>query len=76
MAKQPDDLVLRILKEIRQTLADHGRTLHEHGRRFDQVDRQLDEIHRGMVTALGPLDQCPCAPRHNPKRLKRLEEKV
>ena len=53
MAKQPDDLVLRILKEIQQTLADHGRTLAEHGRRFDQVDRQLDEIHRGMVTALG-----------------------
>jgi hypothetical protein len=45
MAKQPDDLVLRILKEIQQTLADHGR-------RFDQVDRQLDEIHRGMITAL------------------------
>jgi hypothetical protein len=45
MAKQPENLVLRILKEIQQTLA-------EHGRRFDQLDRRLDDIHRGMVTAL------------------------
>ena len=83
MAKQPENLVLRILKEIQQTLAEHGRTLAEHGRRFDQVDRQLDEIHRGMVTALGLGTNAHV--RHDTvqkqlddikKRLKRLEEKV
>ena len=46
MAKQPDDLVLRILKQIQATQA-------EHGKRFDQVERRLDEIHDGMITALG-----------------------
>ena len=46
MAKQPENLVLRILKEIQQTLA-------EHGRRFNQLDRRLGDIHRGTVTELG-----------------------
>jgi hypothetical protein len=76
MAKQPENLVLRILKEIQQTLA-------EHGRRFDQLDRRLEDIHRGMVTALGLGTNAHV--RHDTvqkeldgikKRLKRLEEKV
>ena len=76
MAKQPENLVLRILKEIQQTLA-------EHGRRFNQLDRRLGDIHRGTLAELGLGTNAHV--RHDTvrkeledikKRLKRLEEKV
>jgi hypothetical protein len=37
MAKQPEDLVVRILRDIQRTLA-------EHTKKFAVVDRRFDEI--------------------------------
>jgi hypothetical protein len=68
MAKQPDDLVLRSLREIQATQAEHGLTLAEHGQSFEEVKRRLDEIHQGMITSLGLANHAPCAPRHNSGR--------
>jgi len=53
MVKQPNNLVLRILRDTRSTQADHTRALAEHNKRFDQIERHLDEMHDGMITALG-----------------------
>jgi uncharacterized coiled-coil DUF342 family protein len=76
MAKQPDDLVLRILKDIQSTLADHGR-------QFEEVRQRLDEIHEGMITGLGlashahvRTDGIKKEIEDLKKRIKRLEAKV
>ena len=76
MAKQAENSVLRILKDIQSTLA-------EPGRRFDRVDTRLDEIHEGMITSLGLAshahvrnDTIQKEIDNLKKRIKRLEEKV
>jgi hypothetical protein len=46
MAKQPDDLVVRILGDIQQTQADHSR-------RFDDIERRLKDLDDGVIAALG-----------------------
>ena len=83
MPNEPDDLVLRILKEIQATLAEHGRTLTDHTRSFEDVKRRLDDIHEGMITSLGLAGRAHV--RHEviqreiddiKERLKRLEAKV
>ncbi|TPE53876.1 hypothetical protein [Amaricoccus solimangrovi] len=43
---EEDDIVLRLLREIRTDQLDQGR-------RLIKVERRLDEMHEGMTTALG-----------------------
>jgi hypothetical protein len=83
MAKQPENLVLRILKDIQATLAEHSKRFDKIDQRFEGVDRRLDEIHEGMITSLGLAGHAHV--RHDTiqkeidnlkKRIKRLEEKV
>jgi hypothetical protein len=46
MAKQPEDLVVRILRDIQGTQA-------EHTKRLDHIEDRLDEMNDGVVAALG-----------------------
>jgi predicted nucleic acid-binding Zn-ribbon protein len=83
MAKQPDDMVMRILQNIQQTLADHTRRFDGIDQRFDRVERQLEESNADMIAALGlashvnvrnagiqkDIDELK-------KRVERLEEKL
>jgi hypothetical protein len=76
MAKQPDDLVIRILRDIQSTLADHSK-------RFESVPERLDEINDGMIAALGLAshahvrdDSMKKDINDLKKRIKRLEAKV
>jgi hypothetical protein len=38
MANRPEDVVLRILREIQTTQVDHGRALAQHSREFGKLD--------------------------------------
>ena len=69
MAKQPEDLVVRILRDIQGTLA-------EHGRRFNRIEVQLEELHAGMIAALGLAQHADV--RHNvvDKRLNQLKAQI
>ena len=76
MAKQPDDLVLRILNDIQATQADHSK-------QFEEIQLQLEELHDGMITSLGLAshahvrnDTIQKEIDNLKKRIKRLEEKV
>jgi uncharacterized coiled-coil DUF342 family protein len=76
MAKSPENLVLRILKDIQGTLS-------EHGRRFDRVEQRLDDIHEGMITSLGLASHAHVRQDgmkkeidELKKRVKRLEQKL
>jgi hypothetical protein len=46
MAEVEDNLILRLLREIRAQQTDDGR-------RLQRVERRVDELHEGMVTAMG-----------------------
>jgi hypothetical protein len=53
MAKQPEDLVVRILRDIQSTLADHTKVLADHGKRFEHIEERFDDLQDGMIAALG-----------------------
>jgi len=76
MAKQAEDIAIRILRDIQATLADHGK-------RFDGLDLRLDEVPEGMLTAPGLAGHAHVRPDGIKKdidelkrRVKRLEAKV
>jgi hypothetical protein len=51
MAKEPNDVVVRILREIQTAVADHGRMLEQHTRYFEKLDIGQQEIRGSIVTA-------------------------
>jgi hypothetical protein len=50
MARQPENLVLRILKKIQEIQAEHSAQLKE-------IKERLDDVDDGIVTALGLATQ-------------------
>ena len=46
MAKEPVDATERILRQIQETQAEHGRLLHG-------MSKRLDEVRNGVIAALG-----------------------
>ena len=53
MAKEPNDLVVRILREIQAAQANQGKALDGHTREFQKIRSSLTEICESRVTALG-----------------------
>lgn len=45
MAEEPDNLVLKMLREMREILHDHTRRFEEHDRRFDELKKMLEHSH-------------------------------
>ena len=90
MAKEPENLVLQILRDIRATLDEHTRTLAEHSRAHAEHRQAFAEIREAISGAnsnaayaagfavLGRRDNDVTATRVNglEARVKRLEEKV
>jgi polyhydroxyalkanoate synthesis regulator phasin len=82
MARQPEDMVVRILQQIKATLADHGSMHEEHRQAFIRIERRLDEALDSSITAIGLASHANV--RHNTvreeieelkRRVERLEEK-
>ena len=46
MADEPDNLILRLLREIRETQVDHGE-------QSKLLNRRMDEVHETVYTAAG-----------------------
>jgi hypothetical protein len=69
MAKQPDELVVRILRDIQQTQADHSR-------RFDDIERRLKDLDDGVIAALGLATRADV--RHDAinKRIDALQARI
>lgn len=83
MPDEPQDLTLRLLREIRAKLDEHDKRFDRHDRRFDVLDKRLDEVRQGMTYALGIATHGNI--RHDvvqgklediEARLSRLEERV
>ena len=83
MPKQPEDLVIRILRDIQGTLSEHTKTLADHTKRFEQIEQHFDDLQEGMVTALGLASHAHVRDESMrkdindlKKRVKRLEAKL
>ncbi|MDQ3559768.1 MAG: hypothetical protein M3453_11420 [Pseudomonadota bacterium] len=76
MAREPNDLVLRILREIQATLSDHGRLHEEHRRAFERLRHGQDEIRESIVTALGLSAHANVRNDLMEDRLGDLEERI
>ena len=57
MARQPENLVLRVLKKIQQTQADIQEVQAEHSAQLKEIKERLDDVEDGIVTALGLATQ-------------------
>ncbi len=50
---EPEDIVLKVLKQIQETQAQHTALFKEQSRRLDRLDRRLEDLQESAVTALG-----------------------
>ncbi len=76
MAKEPDSLVLRLLRDIRATqdgqgkkLDDHGHKLDDHGRKLDRLEKRIEDRYKISTHTLGVAANAHV-------RYEALEEKV
>ena len=83
MPKQPEDLVVRILRDIQATLARHTKVLADHTERFQHIEERFDDLEPRIVAALGlgtdahVRDQTMRKDLNDlKKRVKRLEAKL
>jgi uncharacterized coiled-coil protein SlyX len=76
MAKQPEDLVVRILRDIQHTLAEHTKKFEAVDRRFDEIEQRLDDMNNGVIAALGLTSRADIRHEAVDKRLKELETAV
>jgi hypothetical protein len=53
MADQPEDLTLRLLREIRAKQDSHSEALAQVNSRFDHVEHQLDDLYKISTHTLG-----------------------
>jgi hypothetical protein len=53
MTREPDNLVLQMLREIRSTLADHTATLADLDQKFGDLDKKFDEQKFFMTHTFG-----------------------
>jgi hypothetical protein len=82
MPKQPEDLVVRILRDIQATQAAHTKRFEHLEQRFDNLEQRFEDVHEGMVTALGLASHAHVRDESMrkdindlKKRVKRLETK-
>jgi tetrahydromethanopterin S-methyltransferase subunit G len=76
MTKQPEDLVVRISRDIQRTLAEHTKKFAVVDRRFDEIEQRLDDVNDGVVAALGLVSRADIRYEAVDKRLKELETVV
>jgi tetrahydromethanopterin S-methyltransferase subunit G len=73
VAKHPEDLVVRILRDIQRTLAEHTKKFEAVDRRFDEIEQRLDDMNDEVIAALGLTSRADIRHEAVDKRLKELE---
>jgi uncharacterized coiled-coil protein SlyX len=83
MAEDRGEFMERLLREVRNDVAEIRRAQGDHTKLFEQVFQRFDEVHESLFTSLGMAAHANV--RHDTvqkrldefeERLKRLEEKV
>jgi hypothetical protein len=53
MAREPDNIVLTMLREIRAKQDEHSGVLREHTQKFEHLERRLDDLAKVVRYSLG-----------------------
>lgn len=53
MAYEPDHLVLKMLREMREVLQEGRTKVYEHDQRFDELKKQIEEWQETTATGVG-----------------------
>ena len=53
MAEEPDNLMLRLLREIRETQDKHSALLEDHSRQFREMRREMHDWQESTARAMG-----------------------
>ena len=69
MADEPDNMILRLLREMRSTQLDHGE-------RLKLIERRIDEVHETVYTAAGLAAHANVRHDGVAERLEALEARV
>jgi len=69
MAREPDDMVLRVLKNIQKALSDHSE-------RLARIEKGQEEIRDGVIAALGVATHADVRIDGIDKRLETLSARV
>ncbi|NDW06541.1 hypothetical protein [Jiella pacifica] len=76
MADEPDNLVLQLLREIRETQGEHTEQFMLVGNRLDHIDQRLEEFRETLYTVAGAAVHANVRHATVAERLKTLEERV
>jgi septal ring factor EnvC (AmiA/AmiB activator) len=76
MAEQPEDLVFRLLREIRADIASIRETLEGHSQRFDRLEKRLDDVAKVVKYTPGHASETQFRQAEQESRIDELFEKV
>jgi hypothetical protein len=76
MAKEPDKLVLKMLREIPARPDRHEERFDRTDRRFDRIDKKLDDMPGSLTCALGIPLHADVRHAGAQKKLDALEQRV
>jgi hypothetical protein len=76
MSATPDNLVLKLLREIRETQDSHTKLHQEHKQAFTKLDKQMHETHQALNYALGLGTMADIKNRDQDSKIDELFEKL
>ena len=76
MENGPDDLVVRIPREIQGTLSEHTQRFDHMDASLTQIGRRLDDVHQGMITSLGLAGHAHVRQDGVQKELDELKQRI
>ena len=76
MSKEPDNLVLKLLREIRETLAEHSEMHKSHSEEFKTIHKRLDNLSTLVTHSLGQSTATQFRQAEHQSQIDELFEKV
>jgi ribosomal protein S18 acetylase RimI-like enzyme len=76
MADEPDNMVLRLLREIRTTQEEQSQILLDHTRRFDRLEKRLEDYAKLLRYAMGQNDETSFRQTQQESRMDELFAKL
>ena len=76
MAAEPDDLVLRLLREMPTDITGIRETLGRHTRRFDRIEKRLEDLAKVTKYTLGQASETEFRQAEQESRLDQMFEQL
>jgi archaellum component FlaC len=76
MAKQPEDLVLRLLPDMRADISSIRKTVEGHSQRFDRIEKRLDDLAKVVKYTLGQASETQFRQSQQESRIDELFEQL